>query len=70
MPRISYKDAVDGKDGRLNRADAARWLGVSTKCLAEWKRKGMGPRCSKMGELCFYYVEDLKDYVRSKSNRQ
>lgn len=64
MPRISYKDALDGKRGRLNRADAAEWLGVTPKALAEWKRLGRGPKCTKLGSLCFYYLTDLEDFVR------
>lgn len=64
MPNVSYNEAINGKNGRLNRTDAAKWLGVTSKTMAEWKRLGRGPKCTKLGSLCFYYLSDLEDFVR------
>ena len=67
MPRITYDAAADGAEGRLNRTDAGRYLGVTSKTMAEWKRTGHGPQSHKLGGQCFYYVADLRDYVRSRA---
>lgn len=67
MPHIPYDAAAAGAEGRLNRTDAGRYLGVTSKCLAEWKRKGLGPACHLLGGQCFYYVADLRAYVRERA---
>jgi hypothetical protein len=69
MPRISYSAATTGADGRLNRIDAARYLGLTSKCLAEWKRMGKGPPSHKIGGMCFYYTNDLRAFVRESAGR-
>lgn len=70
MPRISYDAAAAGAEGRLNRTDAGRYLGVTSKTLAEWKSAGMGPPSHKLGGQCFYYVADLRTYVREQAGNR
>ena len=50
-------------DGRMSRADAAKFLGRTSKTLAEWKRLGLGPLPHKVGGRIFYYVRDLEAFV-------
>lgn len=61
----SYVTVRVTPDGRLNRKDAALYLGVSSKTLAEWARCGRGPPYFKVGSRCFYFVNDLKTHIRS-----
>lgn len=50
-------------DGRLSRRDAASYLGMSAKTLANYAYRGLGPRCGKVGGRVFYYLEDLDAYI-------
>lgn len=53
-------------DGRLDRANAAIYLGRSPKTLAEWGRLGLGPRSFLVGGRRFYRLNDLKLFVNAK----
>ena len=46
-------------DGRMNRQDAAKYLGCSAKTLAMWACEKKGPRIVRVGGRCFYYKKDL-----------
>ncbi len=50
-------------DGRLNRNDAARYLGCKTKTLAMWKSQGKGPRSVKVGGREFYFIDELDTFI-------
>jgi hypothetical protein len=52
-------------DGRLSRADAAKFLGLAAKTLAEWKRFGLGPMPHNVGGRVYYYLADLQAFVSS-----
>lgn len=52
-------------DGRIARADAARFLGRTPKTLAEWARLGLGPRPHRVGGRIFYFLKDLQAFVAS-----
>lgn len=54
-------------DGRMNRADAARYLGCKPKTLAMWKLQGKGPRSVKVGGLRYYYQNDLDAFIRGEA---
>jgi hypothetical protein len=49
-------------DGRVSRADAAAFLGRSSKTMADWYSKGIGPRPHKVGGRVFYFMRDLEAY--------
>jgi hypothetical protein len=49
-------------DGRVPRADAARFLGLATATMAAWKSKGLGPRPRRVGGRVFYYLRDLEAF--------
>jgi len=47
-------------DGRLDRVNAARYLGRRPKTLAMWQVLGKGPRCVRDARgRCFYFLDDL-----------
>lgn len=50
-------------DGRVSRAEAARFLGFKPKTLAEWHRKGIGPQSLMVGGRRFYRLDELKQYA-------
>ena len=50
-------------DGRLTRRDAAKFIGVATRTLANWRSQGIGPRQTKIGSRVFYRLVDLQAFV-------
>jgi Helix-turn-helix domain len=51
-------------DSRMDRDNAALYLGVSRKTLDQWAYQGKGPRCVKVGGGCFYFKADLDAFIR------
>lgn len=49
-------------DGRVSRADAAKYLGMAPKTLSIWATQGTGPRPRKVGGRVFYYLRDLEAF--------
>lgn len=54
-------------DGRVKRRDAARFLGVSPKTMAEWQSHGKGPQSRLVGGRRFYQLTDLQSFVGGAS---
>jgi hypothetical protein len=50
-------------DGRVDRPNAARFLGLAPKTLAEYHRLGKGPASMKVGARRFYKIDDLRAFV-------
>jgi hypothetical protein len=50
-------------DGRVSRNDAAAFLGLSPKTLAQMACSGRGPRARKVGGRAFYFIRDLEAFV-------
>lgn len=53
-------------DGRMDRKNAARYLGLSVKTLAMHASRGTGPRYVKRGRV-FYYRNDLDSWLLATS---
>ena len=53
-------------DGRVTRADAARFLGCSPKTLAMYAMKAKGPPMVKIGGRAFYLIEKLQSFARGE----
>jgi hypothetical protein len=53
-------------DGRLDRSNAARYLGCAAKTLAMWAFCGRGPRMVKVGGRAFYYKDELDRFIRGE----
>jgi len=51
-------------DGRVDRKNAATFLGREPKTLAEWHSKGLGPRSFKVGGRRFYLLDDLREFAK------
>jgi hypothetical protein len=49
----------------MSRADAAKYLGISEKTLANRQAKGKGPRGKKVLGRIFYFQDELDDIVES-----
>ncbi len=49
-------------DGRVDRKEAAKFLGRQPKTLAEWQRLGQGPIPRKVGGRVFYRLLDLEAF--------
>ena len=50
-------------DGRVARRDAAAFLGLRPKTLANWICTGYGPRALRVGNRVFYRFADLQAFV-------
>jgi predicted DNA-binding transcriptional regulator AlpA len=53
-------------DGRLDRKNAAAYLGYAPKTLAEWACKGTGPKGIRVGGRIFYFQADLDAWVMAQ----
>ena len=53
-------------DGRVTRAEAARFLGFKPKTLAEWHRLGIGPDSFLVGGRRFYRLSELEQYANGE----
>jgi hypothetical protein len=51
-------------DGRMDRKNAARYLGLQPKTLAMHASRGTGPHFVKRGRV-FYFKEDLDAWIQS-----
>lgn len=49
-------------DGRVDRKNAATFLGREPKTLADWHTKGVGPIARKVGGRVFYRLCDLEAF--------
>lgn len=58
--------------GRVNRANAAKMLGLTPKTLCNWLSMGRGPRCFLVGGRTFYMAEEVAAFGRGErtSNSQ
>lgn len=55
------------QDGRMDRNNAAKYIGRAVKTLAMWAMEGKGPPVHKIGGRCFYYRDALDDFIRGQS---
>jgi hypothetical protein len=54
-------------DGRMCRADAAKYLGRAAKTLAMWELDGKGPRSVLVGGRRFYFKADLDAFIQGEA---
>ncbi len=55
-------------DGRMNRREAATYLGHSEKTLAAWDGAKTGPPSLLVGGLRFYFKDDLDRFIRGEAD--
>jgi hypothetical protein len=53
-------------DGRMDRKNAALYLGCAAKTLADWATKGSGPAYVSVGGRSFYFRADLDAWIASR----
>ncbi|HEX8577973.1 MAG TPA: DNA-binding protein [Allosphingosinicella sp.] len=53
--------------GKVDRANAAKALGRSSKTLSEWKRLGIGPRSQTISGRAFYDWEEVLAFGRGEA---
>ena len=53
-------------DGRMNRKNAALYVGCAAKTLADWATKGIGPRYVMVGGRAFYFRQELDAWISSQ----
>jgi hypothetical protein len=53
-------------DGRMDRSNAAKYLGRRPQTLAIWAMNGKGPRPHNVGGRAFYYLDELDAYVAAE----
>lgn len=53
-------------DGRMDRKNAAVYVGCSPKTMADWAMKGTGPRYILLGGKAFYFTDDLNDWIAAQ----
>ena len=51
-------------DGRMDRENAAKYLGRKPKTLAMWQLEGRGPKSILVGGRRYYYRETLDAFIR------
>ncbi len=52
-------------DGRMNRTEAAQYLGLSPKTLAMWVSQSKGPKFHRVGGRVFYFKHDLDAFIQA-----
>jgi hypothetical protein len=53
-------------DGRMDRKNAAMYLGCAAKTLADWASKGTGPAYVMVGGRAFYFRDDMDSWIASR----
>ncbi len=54
-------------DGRMTRRDAARYIGVEDKTLANWDLMKKGPPSVLVGGRRFYYKDRLDAFIKGEA---
>ncbi len=65
MSTIFYGTVRVTPAGNLTRKDAAAFLGMKPKTLAEWAARSQGPHGFKIGGRVFYRFQELKAFAGS-----
>lgn len=53
----------------LDTQAVARMLGISPRCVANWRSRGGGPKFKKVGRLTRYSIEDVEDFLHAQTRR-
>lgn len=61
---ITTPEVLVRPDGRMDRKNAATYVGLAEKTLAQYASHGTGPRFIKQGR-CWYFKADLDKWLAS-----
>lgn len=64
MLKMQSTEVVVLPDGRMDRRNAAAYVGFAPKTLAQYASKGIGPRFLKRGRV-WYFKADLDAWLQS-----
>jgi hypothetical protein len=56
-------------DGRLDRENAARYLGRTPRTLEMWAWRRKGPQPHNIGGRVYYFLRDLDNYIAAECGR-
>ena len=62
-PHIEVERVRMTPDGRMDRTNAAKYLGKKTKTLAMWAYQGKGPKITYVNGRPTYFKKDLDSFV-------
>lgn len=68
QPTVRYVEIDVLPDGRMDTTNAARYLGLTVKTLAQWRWAGTGPAFCKPGRV-WYYQADLDAWIHGRARR-
>ncbi len=54
-------------DGRMDRRNAALYIGMKPKTLAMWELEGKGPPSIKVGGRRFYFKAELDRFINGQA---
>ena len=66
QPSVMTINVEQLPDGRMNRKNAALYLGVSVSVMALWHTNESGPKSVLVGGQRFYFKDDLDQFVRNE----
>ena len=55
-------------DGRIDRRNAAKYVGRTPKTLAMWQMEGRGPKSVLVGGRRYYYQDVLDAFIRGDAD--
>ncbi len=67
MPTIDSVRVRVLPDGRMDRQNAALYIGMKPKTLAMWELEGKGPPSIKVGGKRFYFKADLDRFINGQA---
>ena len=53
-------------DGRMNRENAAKYLGMSVVGLEGWATRARGPKYTLIARKAWYWKQDLDDWIKKQ----
>jgi hypothetical protein len=56
--KVKYTD-----DDILTTKEVTTYLNVSPVAISKWRQKGFDMKCARVGNKCFYYFRDVKEFI-------
>ncbi len=56
-------------DGRMNKNQAAKYIGVARGTLERYIRDGIGPRVTKLGGAVWFFKADIDAWIEAERDR-
>ena len=69
MIELQHLSVSATPDGRLTRRQAAVYLGIAERTLANWKSRRTGPPQIKIGGKVFYRLKELARFIEGANDK-